>query len=82
MSARLIDGKAAAAALRAEVARRADFFQASTGRPAALATVLVGEDPASAVYIRSKRAASAEAGMEEMAARFREGGGEIYRAAE
>ena len=64
MSARRIDGKAAAAALRAEVARRAAFFRASTGRSAALATVLVGEDAASAVYIRSKRAACDEAGIE------------------
>ena len=64
MSARRIDGKAAAATLRAEVARRAAFFRASTGRSAALATVLVGEDAASAVYIRSKRAACDEAGIE------------------
>jgi methylenetetrahydrofolate dehydrogenase (NADP+)/methenyltetrahydrofolate cyclohydrolase len=63
MSAALIDGKAAAAALRTRVGHAAAFFRASTGRPAGLATVLVGEDPASAVYIRSKRAATAEAGM-------------------
>jgi methylenetetrahydrofolate dehydrogenase (NADP+)/methenyltetrahydrofolate cyclohydrolase len=62
--ARRIDGKAAAAALRLRLAHVADFFRASTGRPAGLATVLVGEDPASSVYIRSKRAATAEAGME------------------
>ena len=64
MGAAIIDGKAAAAALRARVGHAAAFFRASTGRPAGLATVLVGEDPASAVYIRSKRAATAEAGME------------------
>ena len=63
MSARLIDGKAAAAAIRAEVAERvADFIQ-RTGRPPGLATVLVGEDPASAVYVRSKNRSTAEAGM-------------------
>jgi methylenetetrahydrofolate dehydrogenase (NADP+)/methenyltetrahydrofolate cyclohydrolase len=64
MPAALIDGKAAAAALRTRIGHAAAFFRASTGRPAGLATVLVGEDPASTVYIRSKRAATAEAGME------------------
>ncbi|WP_294171329.1 bifunctional methylenetetrahydrofolate dehydrogenase/methenyltetrahydrofolate cyclohydrolase FolD [uncultured Sphingomonas sp.] len=63
MSARLIDGRAAAEALRARLAIIADFFRASTGRPAGLATVLVGEDPASAVYVRSKIKATEEAGM-------------------
>ena len=62
--AALIDGRAAAEALRARVAIAADFFAASTGRKAGLATVLVGEDPASAVYVRSKRKATEEAGME------------------
>ena len=64
MSAALIDGRAAAEALRARLAITADFFRASTGRPAGLATVLVGEDPASAVYVRSKMKATREAGME------------------
>jgi methylenetetrahydrofolate dehydrogenase (NADP+)/methenyltetrahydrofolate cyclohydrolase len=64
MPAALIDGKAAAAALRTRIGHAAAFFRASTGRPAGLATVLVGEDPASTVYIRSKRSATAEAGME------------------
>jgi methylenetetrahydrofolate dehydrogenase (NADP+)/methenyltetrahydrofolate cyclohydrolase len=64
VAARRIDGKAAAAELRARVGRLADFFRAATGRPAGLATVLVGEDAASEVYIRSKRAATGEAGME------------------
>lgn len=64
MSATRIDGKAAAADLRAHVGRLADFFHASTGRKIGLATVLVGEDPASEVYIRSKRAACGEASME------------------
>jgi methylenetetrahydrofolate dehydrogenase (NADP+)/methenyltetrahydrofolate cyclohydrolase len=62
-SAALIDGKAAAEALRAQLAIHADFFRASTGRAAGLATVLVGEDPASAVYVRSKIRATREAGM-------------------
>ncbi|GAA4033114.1 bifunctional methylenetetrahydrofolate dehydrogenase/methenyltetrahydrofolate cyclohydrolase FolD [Sphingomonas rosea] len=64
MAARLIDGKAAAAALRARVGGLAAMFEAATGRRAGLATVLVGEDPASSVYIRSKRSATGEAGME------------------
>lgn len=64
MAAVLIDGKAAAEALRQRLAITADFFRASTGRPAGLATVLVGEDPASGVYVRSKGKATREAGME------------------
>jgi methylenetetrahydrofolate dehydrogenase (NADP+) / methenyltetrahydrofolate cyclohydrolase len=64
MSARLIDGKAAAAALRAQVAIVAAEFTQRIGRKPGLATVLVGEDPASAVYVRSKKKATAEAGME------------------
>lgn len=64
MTGKRIDGKAAAAELRAQVGRVAAFFRASTGRPVGLATVLVGEDPASEVYIRSKRAACGEAAME------------------
>jgi methylenetetrahydrofolate dehydrogenase (NADP+)/methenyltetrahydrofolate cyclohydrolase len=63
MTARLIDGKAAAAAIRARVAEQVAGFIERTGRPPGLATVLVGEDPASAVYVRSKNRATAEAGM-------------------
>jgi len=61
MTARLIDGKAVAAGLRARVAERVSDFRARTGRAPGLATVLVGADPASAVYIRSKTRATAEA---------------------
>jgi methylenetetrahydrofolate dehydrogenase (NADP+)/methenyltetrahydrofolate cyclohydrolase len=64
VSAVLIDGKAAAAELRAQTAKVAEAFTHDTGRKPGLATVLVGEDPASAVYIRSKNRATAEAGME------------------
>ena len=64
MSARLIDGRAAAAALRGRVAIQVEAFRAATGRAPGLATVLVGEDPASAVYVRSKSKATLEAGME------------------
>jgi len=64
MTARIIDGKAAAAALRGKVADGVAEFVKRAGRAPGLATVLVGEDPASAVYIRSKNKATAEAGME------------------
>ena len=64
MTARPIDGKAAAASLRAQTAEVVAEFTRSTGRKPGLATVLVSEDPASAVYIRSKNKATAEAGME------------------
>jgi methylenetetrahydrofolate dehydrogenase (NADP+)/methenyltetrahydrofolate cyclohydrolase len=64
MAARLIDGKAAAAELRARVAVEVARFRAEEGRAPGLAVVLVGEDPASAVYVRSKGKATIEAGME------------------
>ena len=63
MTAKRIDGKAAAAAIREQIARHVAAFEQRTGRPPGLATVLVGEDPASAVYVRSKNRATAEAGM-------------------
>jgi len=63
MPARRIDGKAAAQAIRERVAAEVAEFQRRTGRAPGLATVLVGEDPASAVYVRSKNRATAEAGM-------------------
>ena len=63
MTARRIDGKAAAQALRDRVAALVADFVRQTGRAPGLATVLVGEDPASAVYVRSKNRATAEAGM-------------------
>ena len=67
MTARIIDGKAAAADLRAEVAQAATAFRRAAGRAPGLATVLVGEDPASAVYVRSKVKATAETGLESFA---------------
>jgi len=63
MTAKVIDGKAAGAAFRQAVAARVGEFVQRTGRAPGLATVLVGEDPASAVYVRSKNRATAEAGM-------------------
>ena len=63
MSARRIDGKAAALSIRQRVAALVPEFESKAGRAPGLATVLVGEDPASAVYVRSKNRATAEAGM-------------------
>jgi methylenetetrahydrofolate dehydrogenase (NADP+)/methenyltetrahydrofolate cyclohydrolase len=63
-SARLIDGRAAAQELRSRIATEVERFRAATGRAPGLATVLVGEDPASAVYVRSKGKATREACME------------------
>ena len=64
MTAKRIDGKAAGLAVRAKAAAAAAEFRNATGRSPGLATVLVGEDPASAVYVRSKGKATREAGME------------------
>jgi len=63
MSARIIDGKAIAARVRDEVAREVRAFTEQTGRAPGLATVLVGEDPASAVYVGGKQRACKEVGM-------------------
>ncbi len=63
MTAKRIDGKAAAQAIRDRVAALVPLFERRSGRPPGLATVLVGEDPASAVYVRSKNRATAETGM-------------------
>lgn len=63
MTAAIIDGKAFAAGLRGKVAIHAASFAAAAGRPAGLAVVIVGEDPASHVYVRAKHKAMAEAGM-------------------
>ena len=64
MSAELIDGKAAAAALRSRIATAAAAIKADHGITPGLAVVLVGEDPASSVYVRSKGRATVEVGME------------------
>ena len=63
MTAQIIDGKAFAAGLRGRVAEFAATFAQSAGRKAGLAVVLVGEDPASQVYVRSKGKATLECGM-------------------
>jgi methylenetetrahydrofolate dehydrogenase (NADP+)/methenyltetrahydrofolate cyclohydrolase len=63
VSASIIDGKAVAARVRAEVAEEVKAFREQTGHAPGLATVLVGEDPASAVYVGGKQRACAEVGM-------------------
>ncbi len=64
MSADIIDGKAFADRLRARVAEAVPAFVAAVGRKPGLAVVLVGQDPASEVYVRSKGKATIAAGME------------------
>ena len=61
--AAILDGKAFAETLRAKVGEYAATFEQSAGRKAGLAVVLVGEDPASQVYVRSKGKATLAAGM-------------------
>jgi methylenetetrahydrofolate dehydrogenase (NADP+) / methenyltetrahydrofolate cyclohydrolase len=63
LSARVIDGKAVAADVRGGVADDVAAFQAAVGRAPGLATVLVGDDPASQVYIRNKIRACEEVGI-------------------
>jgi methylenetetrahydrofolate dehydrogenase (NADP+)/methenyltetrahydrofolate cyclohydrolase len=63
MPATIIDGKAVAARVRAELATDVAAFTAEHGRPPGLATILVGEDAASAVYVGGKQKACAEVGI-------------------
>ncbi len=63
MSGEIIDGRATAHRLRERVAAAIPGFVEAMGRPPGLAVVLVGEDPASQTYVRSKGKATAEAGM-------------------
>ncbi len=59
----LLDGKATAAAIRAELAETVKMLAAGTGRVPGLAVILVGQDPASQVYVRNKEKACAGAGF-------------------
>jgi len=67
MAARLIDGKGIAQTVRAEVARGVNALRERGARVPGLAVVLVGENPASAVYVRNKRRACEEAGLHSVA---------------
>lgn len=64
MTARIIDGKSIAAEIRAEVAAGVEALIGRGGPVPGLATVQVGENPASATYLRAKRTAAAEVGIE------------------
>jgi methylenetetrahydrofolate dehydrogenase (NADP+)/methenyltetrahydrofolate cyclohydrolase len=64
MTAEIIDGKQFAAALRARVAEQVAALRERSGITPGLAVVLVGEDPASQVYVRNKAKQTVEAGME------------------
>lgn len=68
--ARIIDGKAAAAALRAEIGREVAAIKAISGLVPGLHVVLVGEDPASKVYVASKEKLAVEVGMNSVAHRL------------
>ena len=61
--AKIIDGKKISAAVRAEIAERARLLTERTGVVPGLAVVIVGEDPASKVYVRNKKKACEEAGF-------------------
>ncbi len=63
MSAQIIDGKAIAEGLRQQVATDVATMRAATGRVPGLAVVLVGDDPASQVYVRNKHKQTEEVGM-------------------
>jgi methylenetetrahydrofolate dehydrogenase (NADP+)/methenyltetrahydrofolate cyclohydrolase len=64
MTAEIIDGKAFAAGLRERIAGQVPAFVEATGRKPGLAVILVGDDPASQVYVGSKGKATVAAGME------------------
>jgi methylenetetrahydrofolate dehydrogenase (NADP+)/methenyltetrahydrofolate cyclohydrolase len=63
VSARLLDGRAIAAAIRESVLPDVHAFTARSGRPPALGIVLVGEDPSSEIYVRNKVRAGTESGL-------------------
>jgi methylenetetrahydrofolate dehydrogenase (NADP+)/methenyltetrahydrofolate cyclohydrolase len=63
MAARVLDGTAVANQIRAEVAPAVAAFAAKAGRPPGLGIVLVGDDPASAIYVRNKLKSGADAGL-------------------
>lgn len=64
MTAQIIDGKAIAAAIRGEIAQDVQDLLTKTGKAPGLATVLVGERPDSATYVRMKKKACAEVGIQ------------------
>ena len=79
MSAVIVDGKAIAAELRAEIAAEIVAMTEAGSRPPSLAVVLCGDDPASAIYVRNKGRAAERAGVDVRAAQA--AGGEHHRRA-
>src|SRR2546430_8955286 len=63
MPATIIDGREVAARVRTEVAQEVERLQQRTGQAPGLATILVGDDPASAIYVANKRKACGEVGI-------------------
>ena len=63
MSAQLIDGKALASSIRSQLKSRVEAIRLRRGAPPGLAVVLVGDDPASATYVRNKEKAALDLGM-------------------
>ena len=63
MTGQILDGKAIAAKVRSEVAARVVRFQEAHGRPPGLDVILLGDDPASHVYVRNKEKAALDVGM-------------------
>lgn len=70
--AHIIDGKKIAAAARADIAERVKQFEKETGVLPGLAVIIVGENPASQVYVRNKQKACEEAGMYSVVVRMPE----------
>ncbi len=66
MTAQLVDGKAIAAKIRQQVAEEVAALRATAGIQPGLATVLVGDNPASQIYVRAKQKSCAELGMRSM----------------
>jgi methylenetetrahydrofolate dehydrogenase (NADP+)/methenyltetrahydrofolate cyclohydrolase len=77
MAAKVIDGKAVAARIRAEVSERAETLREEIGRKPGLATVLVGDDPASSIYVARKHEACEEVGISSF---HHEPGGDVSQA--
>src|SRR5699024_12616864 len=63
-SATVLDGKALAKQIEQQLSTRVDAIKAKTGRTPSLATILVGDDPASATYVRMKGSACKRVGMD------------------
>lgn len=82
MTARVLDGRGVAQAIRAEVAVEVNALAARGGRAPALAVLLVGDDPASAVYVRNKAKAAEQVGIRSRVERLAAGAttGEVLAA--